>query len=92
MTIQRIAEIVAAHFGLPVAQLQSRRRPEFLVWPRHIAMTIATERGHNNSDVAAWFKKDRGTVTNALRHVNDRVQTYKRDRNTVDDIRGSIKN
>lgn len=88
-----IAARVASIFGIRYDDLFGKRRPEHIVWPRHIAMSLIYEICDESlSDVGTFFGgRDHGTVMHAIRNVKNRCEVDNRAKATVESIRALLK-
>jgi len=87
----RILTLVANHFGLDERAVRSKSRLAELVWARHLAIRACVEFATpNRSAVARAFKLDHGTVLNALRAVQDRIDSSPPDRQVVEELRARL--
>lgn len=72
-TIDRVVEMVAAHFDKTAAELKMPTRREAITWPRHITMFILhVVMGYRTTEIGRYFKQDHGTVSNAHQGVKNR--------------------
>ena len=72
----RIREVVANHYGVTLADLDSHSRVTHLVRPRHVAIYLidrATEMGPR--EIAPLFCRDRSGIGHAIRAVANLLQT-----------------
>ena len=89
---QRIAEAVCRQFELSVKDLMSSRRPDWIAWPRQIAMALAYEHTDmSTTEVAYYFRRlDHSTVLHAFHKVKNRVETDKKAREQVRKLEEAI--
>jgi chromosomal replication initiator protein len=73
--VEKIKEIVAAHFGFPVSSLTDKNRTQPLATRRQIAMKLAYEETASSSpDVARAFQRDdHMTVLHAVRAIEKKT-------------------
>lgn len=87
-----IKTVVAAHFGITLAEMDSSRRTEELVWPRQVAMALSGS--HSELPPASigllFGGRDRGTVIWAIHQVANRCAADRRAKATVDMLRDTI--
>ncbi|MFA7280822.1 MAG: helix-turn-helix domain-containing protein [Sterolibacterium sp.] len=78
-TIHAVQEVVADFYGTSTALLRARRHTADLTRMRHIATFLAFElTGGNVSMIARHFgDRDRSTIHNAIRRVNQALATNK---------------
>ena len=70
----RIKEVVAAHFGVSVAQLVGRTGDRAHAWPRQIAAYLCAHEGGNGpSRLGHLFERDHTTMAHAVRKVAARI-------------------
>lgn len=78
-TLRRIHHIVAEAYGLKPEALvmkDGRRRPEYLVWPRQVAMFLQMEMTMCcRTILGEYWHRERQTVQNSVKTVNDRIET-----------------
>jgi chromosomal replication initiator protein len=72
-TIERIQELVAAHYGLTVAKLTSSSREQKIALPRQVAMFLCRELAKETFQLIAekFNKKDHSTVISAKERVEE---------------------
>jgi chromosomal replication initiation ATPase DnaA len=70
-----VRDVVAAHFGITVAEIIGRNAARRHVWPRQVAMYIcARETGLSSSCIARFFgDRDHTTALHAISKVAARV-------------------
>lgn len=70
-TVKRIQEIVAAHYGIPIGEMVSRRRHRSFARPRQVAMYLARETTPKSfPDIGRFFGgRDHTTVIHAIKAV-----------------------
>ena len=75
VTITDVQAIVAAHFGVTVAELNSQSRAARVSWPRQLAMHLARDLTHASLPAigAAFGGRNHATVHYACRKVSDRL-------------------
>jgi|TARA_R100001530_G_C4276273_1_gene144369 chromosomal replication initiation ATPase DnaA len=64
-----IVDRVAYEYSLTVEELTGRRRPDHVMWPRHLAMNLCYEAGHTYRTICDFFDRK----YNALTYVNKEV-------------------
>jgi chromosomal replication initiator protein len=76
ISIEMIQKKVAEHFDIRLADMESKRRPENIAFPRQIAMFLARQLTESslNTIGEAFGGRDHGTVLHACRLVKDRMQ------------------
>ena len=72
-SIERIQELVAAHYGLTVAKLTSASREQKIALPRQVAMYLCRELAKETFQLIAekFNKKDHSTVISAKERVEE---------------------
>lgn len=90
--VDTIKEIIAAHFGLAVRDLSSKRRTDRLAWPRQIAMALSYMHAYSYCarDVGAQFNRDKGTVLHACKVLANRLATEPATKAVLDIINTQI--
>lgn len=85
LTIEAIQKRVAEHFDLRLADMISKRRPEYIAFPRQVAMYLARQLTGSslNTIGAAFGGRDHGTVLHACRLVKNRMDVDESVRQTV---------
>jgi chromosomal replication initiator protein len=83
--IERIQEVVAAHYGLTVAKLTSASREQKIALPRQIAMHLCRVLAEEKLQAIAdkFNKKDHTTVISAIDRVKSLIETDDQVRNAV---------
>lgn len=76
-TIERIQEVVAAHYGLTVAKLTSASREQKIALPRQVAMYLCRELAKETFQLIAekFNKKDHSTVISAKERIEELLGT-----------------
>jgi chromosomal replication initiator protein len=84
-SIEKIQEVVAAHFGLTVAKLTSPSRENKIAYPRQAAMYLCRELARETfQSIAEKFnKKDHTTVIAAVERIEQLMETDDRVRADV---------
>lgn len=86
-----IHEVCQAHH-VTKAMLVGNDRHESVAWPRQIAMTLAFEEsGLTQKEVGAVFNRANGTVHFAIHQVHNRVDVYRRDGESINELRSKVK-
>lgn len=90
--VNQIKRIVAAHFGISVIEMDSRRRARAVSRPRQIAMFMAkTLTTYSLPDIGRRFGgKDHTTVIHAVRKVQELAKEDEAFRETLADIEAKI--
>src|SRR5688572_17215329 len=90
--IRHIKLTVANHAGITVEEMESQRRPQYIAWPRQIAMSLAYElpRISLNSVGQFFGNRDHSTVLHAVRTVRARADVAPEDRKTVECLRHQL--
>jgi chromosomal replication initiator protein len=85
ISIEVIQKKVAEHFDIRLADMESKRRPENIAFPRQIAMFLARQLTESslNTIGEAFGGRDHGTVLHACRLVKDRMQVDPQVRQVV---------
>jgi len=75
-SIERIQELVSAHFGLTVAKLTSASREQKIALPRQVAMYLCRELAKETFQLIAekFNKKDHSTVISARDRIEELLQ------------------
>jgi len=76
VNIDDIQKKVAEHYDIRLADMTSRRRPEYIAFPRQIAMYLSRQLTESSLNVigTAFGGRDHGTVMHACRLVKDRME------------------
>ncbi len=76
-SIERIQELVSAHYGLTVAKLTSASREQKIALPRQVAMYLCRELAKETFQLIAdkFNKKDHSTVISAKERVEELLAT-----------------
>lgn len=90
---ETVVAIVAAQTGVSVEEIMGRRRPERIVWPRHIAAWCLVEvLALSLRDAgAALGGRDHGTMHNSKELVWERMEQDRKFRAQVEGIRDLVK-
>lgn len=93
LTLDRIATVVATHYGLKLADLRSLKRTKSVSLPRQIAMFLGREEtGQSLVELGGFFGgRDHTTVLYAVDKVASRVVIDEAFRQTVDRLRDRIR-
>jgi chromosomal replication initiator protein len=85
---QQIRLAVANFFNITIEQMDSRARPDYIVWPRMIAMALIREKlQFSYPHIGLLFKKDRGTAMYAKRAVKNRAEVEPTFKTMLDSLR-----
>jgi chromosomal replication initiation ATPase DnaA len=90
----RVIQIsVCEYYNLPLERMLSEQRPEGIVWPRQIAMSLAYELSHlSTTDLAPLFnRRDHGTILNACSRVRAEEASRTAHNKEVCDCRNMVK-
>lgn len=84
--IQRIQRAIASHYGITVADLLSRRRPQPLARIRQLAMWSCVQVTPNfqQGNIGPAFDRSRGDVIYAARKVKEAADTNKHMRDEAE--------
>ena len=76
VNIDAIQKKVAEHYDIRLADMTSRRRPEYIAFPRQVAMYLSRQLTESSLNVigSAFGGRDHGTVLHACRLVKDRME------------------
>jgi len=76
VSIDVIQKKVAEHYDIRLADMTSRRRPEYIAFPRQVAMYLSRQMTESSLNVigSAFGGRDHGTVLHACRLVKDRME------------------
>jgi chromosomal replication initiator protein len=90
--IEKIQEIVAAHYGLTVAKLTSASREQKIALPRQIAMYLCRILAEEKLQAIAekFNKKDHTTVISAIDRVKSLLETDEPVRTAVTALTGKL--
>ena len=76
-----IQKLVADHFSVPLKLMLSRRRSEWIVWPRHLAMYLIQQRlGLSLTAIGRLFGRTHTAVLHAHSAVEARLATSEKFR------------
>lgn len=91
--IERIATVVATHYGTKLADLRSQKRTKSVSLPRQVAMYLAREEtGMSLVEIGDFFAgRDHTTVLYAVERVAERVRTDEPFRQTIERLRDRIR-
>lgn len=90
---ETVVSIVASQTGVSIEDILGRRRPERIVWPRHIAAWCLVEVLSLTLEQAgaALGGRDHGTAHNSKELVWQRMETDRKFRAQVESIRDLVK-
>lgn len=76
VSIDVIQKKVAEHYDIRLADMTSRRRPEYIAFPRQVAMYLSRQLTESSLNMigTAFGGRDHGTVLHACRLVKDRME------------------
>lgn len=88
-----IQRVVAESFNLSVKKMLSRKRPEYIAWPRQIAMSLSYEfSGLSTPKIGICFDRHHGAVLSAIDRVHDRYFTEPQStRKIIDTLSATIR-
>jgi chromosomal replication initiator protein len=91
-TIERIQEVVSAHYGLTVAKLTSASREQKVALPRQIAMYLCRILAEEKLQAIAekFNKKDHTTVISAIDRVKSLIETDDHVRSAMQALTGKL--
>jgi chromosomal replication initiation ATPase DnaA len=73
VSIQKIIEVVAAHFDYDPAVLTGKSRMSEHVIARQLAMLVAHERGHAYAEIGRAFNRHHSSVMAGIQAYKDRM-------------------
>ncbi len=76
--IASLLETISHHYGYTVEDIVGARRWADLVWPRHVAMSLARDEGALLREIGEVFKRNHQTVINGCRNVRNLCETEPR--------------
>jgi chromosomal replication initiation ATPase DnaA len=83
LDVTLIIKTVCDYFGTGFVNLMEKRRPEHIIWPRHVGMYFLRMRTNKSSmEIARVFNRnDHGTVLHAVKAVEKRCveARYRKD-------------
>jgi chromosomal replication initiator protein len=88
ITIATILEAVTKHYGVRLADLQSRKRSKSIAFPRQVCMYLArTLTQHSLEEIGGYFGgRDHSTVLHATRTINRLQEQDPQFRSTLESI------
>jgi chromosomal replication initiator protein len=91
-TIERIQEIVSAHYGLTVAKLTSASREQKVALPRQVAMYLCRILAEEKLQAIAekFNKKDHTTVISAIDRVKSLIETDEQSRAAITSLTSKL--
>ncbi len=69
--LRLLAMAASDFFDRSIEELRERKRTPDRVWMRAVCMWIARDAGYTFNSIGEWWKRDHGTVINAVDLVND---------------------
>lgn len=89
--LEAIAEWVASHFGLTLAEIRADGRPGRITLPRQVAMFIQrATTGATVEQVGDYWNKHHGTVLHACQSISDRITTEPKFRAAVQQLQAEV--
>lgn len=90
--VELVQAIVGSEFELKRHILLNDARPANLVWPRHIAIKLASEfSGLSNVALAPLFnRKDHTTIANAIHSIEHEEAVSKANAKLINDLRQRV--
>lgn len=83
-----IQDETARWFNVHPSALRSRLRPEYVAWPRQVAMFLCVELCELSCwAVARHFDRTRWNVGHAVRRVHDRCDTEPATKRKIDELK-----
>ena len=94
LSVPAIQESVAHHFGITVADLESKKRAQAITYPRHVAMYLARQlTPHSLEQIGEYFGgRDHTTVLHAIRAITHLAETDAQLRSLLDELTRALKN
>jgi chromosomal replication initiation ATPase DnaA len=89
LAIQSIKRVVSEYYELDVVFLDAEMRPERIVWPRQVAMSLCKKLIKNatlEQIGAAFGGRDHGTVLHACRKVGNTLETIPERRLDMEEL------
>lgn len=85
VSVKRIQKVVAGHYEIKIEDMKSKRRPEYIAFPRQIAMYLSRDLTDLSLNAIGeeFGGRDHGTVLHAYRLVKDRMDIDPKIRETV---------
>jgi chromosomal replication initiator protein len=92
VSVEKIQEMVAAHFTLTTTELLSSKRTARLSWPRQLAIYLSRELTGLPLQLigGAFGGRNHTTVLHACRRVNERVENSTEDAAELTQLRGLL--
>ena len=86
ITIERIQRKVTEMYDLRMSDMQNRRRPSHIAFPRQVAMYLSRLLTHHPlKEIGEGFGgRDHGTVIHAVKTVENMMEQDEKVRNTID--------
>lgn len=88
--IDRVKNTVAEFYGVTIAEIESRRRPQRIAWPRMVIMFLLIESGATCEHVGAILKRKHGTGSHAQRTVGNAIDCYPEIRQQITTLRKKL--
>jgi chromosomal replication initiator protein len=92
VTITQIVELVAAHYNVPVKEMESTRRSQHIALPRQVAMFLIRQFTHYSLDRIgeAFSGRDHSTVLHSIGKIEKQVKEDPELRAAVDTLSRQI--
>lgn len=93
VTIPAILELVTEHYGVRLADLQSKKRSKSIAFPRQICMYLArTLTNHSLEEIGGYFGgRDHSTVLHATRTITQQRDNDPEFRSTLESISNMLR-
>ncbi len=92
LTLEGIQKRVADHYQLRHSDMQSKRRPNAIAFPRQIAMYLSRQlTRHSLQEIGEAFGgRDHGTVIHACKTVENMMETDESVRGSVNFLKAQL--
>jgi chromosomal replication initiator protein len=88
--LEDVVAAAAGEYGVAPAELRNETRRSAIARPRHVAMYLAKEFNHRESEIARELKRDRTTVISGINKVKADLDSDPTLRKAVDKLRRQL--
>lgn len=92
ITAHTVKFVVAGATDITIEEMDSPIRPEYIAWPRQIAMYLCRELLHMRLERIgqSFGGRDHGTVIHAIRRVKQRMETEPKIQSEIEALKAQI--
>jgi chromosomal replication initiator protein len=92
ITIDTIIKVITEHFGLSANEIRSRKKPKHVVYPRQLAIYIASQITQGTTtEIGNFFGKDHSTVMYTVKKTEERKKSDPKEGLLINELIQKIK-